>query len=56
MRIGEALQLKWKDIDFKRNLVNITPEKGSNPRTLPITDELIAKLRHIQKINDQNPL
>jgi integrase len=51
IRIGEALQLKWSDFDFQRGLVNITPEKGSNPRTLRISTELIAKLRHVEKTN-----
>jgi len=32
MRPGEAWQLKWTDIDFEKNIVNVTPEKGSRPR------------------------
>jgi len=35
-RKGEAVQLEWADVDLQRKLVSITPEKGENPRTLPI--------------------
>ncbi len=44
MRPGEAHVLTWKDIDHPIKKVHITPEKGSNPRTLPISDKVIAML------------
>ena len=44
MRIGEAQLLKWTDINLQNKTVNITPEKGSNPRILPLTDKLTAML------------
>jgi len=44
MRIGEATKLLWIHIGFQQKTVNITPEKGSNPRILPISDKLIAML------------
>jgi len=44
MRIGELVQPKWIDIDTERKTVNITPEKHSNPRILPISDKLLAML------------
>ena len=44
MRSGEAWHLEWKDIDIPRKSVRITPEKGGNPRILPISDKLIAML------------
>jgi len=47
MRCGEAKQLDWIDIDFQRRLVSITPEKGSNPRILPISLKLIAMLKNL---------
>jgi len=43
-RIGEALKLKWTDVDFERRVVSITPEKGSRPRILPISEKLINML------------
>lgn len=51
-RIGEAARLQWTDVDFKAKVVRITPEKGSNPRVLPISDKLIAMLRALPKRED----
>jgi integrase len=44
MRPGEAWALRWKDFDFDRASVTITPEKGSNARQLRISSCLIAML------------
>jgi integrase len=45
MRIGEALQLKWQDLDFERSTISINnPEKGSLSRILPISKTLKAML------------
>jgi integrase len=54
MRIGEAIMLKWIDIDFQSKTVNVTPEKGSNPRILPISDKLIAMLNRLPKRKDEH--
>jgi integrase len=43
-RSGEAWCLKWADIDTVTKTVRITPEKGSNPRILPITPKLTRML------------
>jgi hypothetical protein len=39
-RRGEAWNLTWIDIDLTRGTINITPEKGSNPRIFAITPKL----------------
>jgi integrase len=52
MRIGEAQSLKWIDINTEQKTVNVTPEKGSNPRILPISDKLIAMLNHYPKTKE----
>jgi len=44
MRPGEAWQLKWIDFDFINKTVHITPEKGSYPRILKISNKLIFML------------
>ena len=45
VRLGEAVRLKWTDIDFARGTVSInTPEKKSLPRILKISPTLIAML------------
>lgn len=50
MRSGEACDLlKWTDIDFEQRSIRITPEKGSNPRILPLSPKLIEMLREIPK-------
>jgi integrase len=52
IRIGEAKILKWIDINLQQKTVNITPEKGSNPRILPISDKLINMLNSLTKRTD----
>jgi integrase len=49
MRAGEAWNLKWIDIDFERGTVNVTPEKGSRPRQLKISNRLLAMLNAQQR-------
>ena len=49
IRSGEAWQLQWTDFNFENRIVSITPEKGSNPRALPISNELISMLKAFPK-------
>jgi len=50
-RPGEAFQLMWNDIDPVNKTINIShPEKGSNPRVLPISDNLLKKLLELPHI------
>ena len=53
MRRGEAVRLKWTDIDFKRKTVSVTPEKGSNPRLLPLSEKTLGMLQTIPKKSDR---
>jgi len=61
MRSGEALSLKWTDIDFKNNTVTLNePEKHGNPRVFKISSTLIAMLNMLPKKHErifggQNP-
>jgi integrase len=48
-RIGEIEKLQWTHIDQERRTINITAEKGSNSRILPISLKLIAMLNNIPK-------
>lgn len=53
MRCGEACDLlKWTDIDFEQRSIRITPEKGSNPRILPMSIKLADMLKEIPKTED----
>jgi len=49
MRCGEAAMLQWTDFDFQNKTVNITPEKGSEPRQLRMSTQLIAMLNSLPK-------
>ncbi|MEM1569457.1 MAG: site-specific integrase, partial [Candidatus Bathyarchaeia archaeon] len=48
-RIGEALMVKWIDIDFDRRIVRITPEKEGKSRMVPISPKLVEMLKSIPK-------
>jgi integrase len=44
-RPGEAFRLEWNDIDIANKTIKIShPEKGCNPRILPISDKLLKSL------------
>ncbi|MCW4028693.1 MAG: site-specific integrase [Candidatus Bathyarchaeota archaeon] len=49
-RRGEIWSLKWTDIDFESKIVNITPEKGSNPRVAHLSNKLLEMLSNLKKI------
>lgn len=52
-RLGEAFKLEWTDIDFERHTIRINhPEKGSNPRILPISERLAGM---ISALPEKNP-
>jgi integrase len=49
VRIGEACQLQWIDIDLANRTIRVTPEKGSNPRMFQVSNKLTAMLMELQK-------
>ena len=48
-RCGEIWQLNWTDIDFESKVVNITPEKNSNPRVAHLSNKLLEMLQQLPK-------
>jgi integrase len=54
MRIGELCILKWMDINGERKTVSTTPETGSNPRILPISDKLLGMLAKLARNHGDN--
>ncbi len=48
-RCGEIWWLKWEDIDFESKVVNITPEKNSNPRAIRLSQKLLEMLQQLPK-------
>lgn len=53
IRCGEALRLKWTDVDLVANVIRVSPEKGSNPRALKISNKLSAMLNMLPKTSDR---
>jgi integrase len=54
-RCGEIANLEMKDFDFAQQKVSITPEKGSNPRTLRIMHPEVLEM--VKKLpSNPNPL
>jgi integrase len=50
MRSGEAIKLKWIDVDFEQNTVRVNnPEKNSNARMFKVSGKLIAMLNALPK-------
>ena len=53
MRPGEALRLKWTDVDAERRIVVLNnPEKNSNPRIWNVSPLLVQKLSDLPKRNE----
>ncbi len=48
-RAGELYNIQWKNMDLENRTVNITPEKGSNPRALRISNKLVGMLNGFNK-------
>jgi integrase len=52
-RPGEAFKLEWEDIDIEQRKINIShPEKGCNPRILPISANLINALLGLPRMKE----
>jgi len=52
-RAGEIFSLTWIDLDLENRTVNITPEKGSEPRIFKLSNKLIAMLNGFPKKGHQ---
>ena len=53
MRIGEAWNLEWIDVDQENQTVTVTPEKHGTPRQFKVSKELIAMLNQMPKKNNK---
>jgi integrase len=53
MRIGEALRLRWIDLDNEHNAITLNhPEKAGEPRMFKITPRLLSMLNALTKENE----
>jgi integrase len=49
-RCGEAVKLKWTDVNTEANTISINePEKGSNARTVKVSPKTIAMINNLPK-------
>jgi integrase len=48
-RPGEAWVSSWNDVNLDAKAINITPEKGSNARILPLSKKLVAMLEALPR-------
>ncbi|MGD8507151.1 MAG: site-specific integrase [Candidatus Bathyarchaeota archaeon] len=53
VRAGEALRLKWTDINPHSKTVRITAEKGSKPRTPRISNKCYAMINSLPRENEK---
>jgi integrase len=54
LRCGEALRLRWSDIDFERRVIILNrPEKNSNPRIFKVSDRLMGMLKALPKKDER---
>jgi len=54
MRIGEAWQLKWTEIDFERQVIRLNlPEKRSKARIFNVSSKLIGMLGRLQRKSER---
>lgn len=53
MRSGEAYNLDWIDLDYANSTINVTPEKGSNPRMFKLSAKSLSMLSNLRKNSDR---
>lgn len=50
MRVSEIINLKIKDIDSNKNIINILNSKGNKDRIVPLSENILKLLRNYYKI------
>ncbi len=48
-RCGEIWKLTWEDVDLESKIVNITPEKNSNPRVAHLSNKAVEMLQKLPR-------
>ena len=56
VRIGEALSIRNKDVDFERGRIVLTNTKNNMERFIPLNASLLAVLRQYREYRDKMPL
>ena len=55
LRLGEALRLRWADVDFDRQIVSVGRSKNYTTREVPFTSRGRAALAAAQKLAERRP-
>lgn len=55
MRILETLELRYKDVNFKSNLITVQTTFGDRNKRIPMTTRVAAILKRRQEIDSQKP-
>lgn len=55
MRLGEMVKLKYEDVNFNTNMINIWINKGGRPRSIPMTRRVRAIMEARRKIDGLKP-
>lgn len=55
MRLGEALNLRYEDINYITNLLTIWVNKGDRPRSIPMTKRVLSVFQQRQESNPVKP-
>lgn len=54
MRASEIVNLKWKDIDFKRNIIHIKLSKGKKDRIVMLSPKIKKNLKKLTEIKKEH--
>ncbi len=52
MRQGEIFNLKWFDVDFKREFVQVRESKNGKSRAIPMNEKIISLLKSLSKSSE----
>ena len=52
LRVGNILNLKWNDINFKLNIIELVENKGKKHMRIPMNEKLIKCLNGVEKTSD----
>lgn len=53
-RQGEILKLEWSHIDFENHVASLKSTKNGRPRSIHLSDAVIAELRKLHTLRDPN--
>ena len=55
LRVSEAVDLRWEQVDFNRAVLHVRRSKGGSPSVHPLSGLEMRALRRLQRESDANP-